>query len=146
MRAVVILLFLAGCVRVPFVTYNAAVMRDNLPPDKAAVTLCAENNVPYIVVDSAARGTDLDEALLVHERVHVRQIMAYRGGCWPFVYRYRNDHAFKVRMELAAYCEQGRWLIEHNKVPEAVWSQIQNTMLFVYGERLKHNCLYEETK
>lgn len=144
MRAVVILLLLAGCFRVPFVAYNAAVLRDNLPPDKGAVTVCAENNVPYIVLDSAGQGTQFDEALLVHERVHVRQIMQYRGGCWPFVYRYRSDSAFRARIELEAYCEQGRWLMEHNKVPDSIWTHIKDTMRFRYGMDVQRNCLYEE--
>jgi hypothetical protein len=144
MRTLLLLLATAcsGCV--PPMEYRAAVLRDNLPPEKGAVTVCAENNVPYIVLDSTAQGTQFDEALLVHERVHVRQIMQYRGGCWPFIYRYRADSAFRARIELEAYCAQGRWLMEHNKVPAAIWSHIQNTMRFVYGVDVKTNCLYEE--
>jgi hypothetical protein len=144
MRAVLLLLFAVSCFRVPVVSYNAAVLRDQLPPDKGAVTVCAVNNVPYIILDSATAGLAAEEGILVHERVHVRQIMRYRGGCWPFIYRYRADSAFKRRVELEAYCEQGRWLIDHNRVPSQVWAQIKNTMWFVYGVEVRENCLYEE--
>jgi len=134
----------SGCTHVLPAAYQPAIIRDALPPGRGAVTVCAENNVPYVVVDSATMGQLDDEGARVHEMVHVRQILAYRGGCWPFLYRYRVDSAFKAKVELEAYCVWGRWMIEHNRVPAEIWSHITATMLTQYGTVVRNNCLYED--
>jgi hypothetical protein len=135
----------SGCSRAIVGTsgYVPAIVRDSLPPGKGAVTVCAENNVPYVVLDWATKGTDMDEANREHDMVHVRQIMAYRGGCWPFMYRYKSDSAFKSRIELEAYCAWGRWLMERDREPMALWARIDSLMQTKYATKA-NNCLYED--
>ena len=146
MRALFSLLLTACGCSTSFAAWEPAILRDELPPGKGAITVCAENNVPYIVIDSASRGLDLDEGARVHELVHVKQILAYRGGCWPFLTRYRHDTAFKAQVELEAYCEWGRWMMSRNRQPQAVWDHISVVMLTQYGHAVRENCLFEEGK
>jgi hypothetical protein len=138
-------LLLGGC-RHAASLYEPAILRVALPEGMAGATRCAENNVPVVWVDSAGQGSVDDLSVQVHERRHTRQAFEFRGGCWPFLYRYREDAEFRVRMELDAYCEQGKWLIAHNRNPRDVWAWIAMTMLTRYGTVVRQNCLYEERK
>lgn len=110
------------------------------------MTLCGENNLPYIVIDAAAPETVMGLSYEVHEQKHVTDMRAYRGGCKPFVLRYRADSSFRRRAEWAAYCEQGRWLIAHNADPEVVWEYLRESMRESHGETVFKNCLYEDTR
>lgn len=140
------LLLIYGCsgctTAVTATAFRPAILRDSLPDGKGAVTVCAENNVPYIVLGWELKGTDVDEGLRVHELEHVRQAIEYRGGCWPFVYRYRSDTAFRNLMEYQAYCAWGKWMLEHNRQPQEVWEHIRRIMWVRY-QAVVRNCLYE---
>jgi hypothetical protein len=124
--------------------FRPAILRDSLPDGKLAVTACAENNVPYIVHDYSTQGQAIEEAIRVHEMDHVRMAVATPGGCRRFVARYRADSAFKVQVELSAYCAQGRWLVERNHDPSEVWLGIERTLRSLYGATGIKNCLYDE--
>jgi hypothetical protein len=122
--------------------FKPAILRDSLPQGKLAITACAENNVPYIVHDYSTQGTAAEEGIRVHELDHVRFALATPGGCRRFVARYRTDSAFKIQVELEAYCAQGRWLVERNHDPQEVWEGIERTLRVLYGARDVKNCLY----
>ena len=148
---VLTLLALLGCVR-PVVStvvpvYEAAIIVDDSLLEKAgklAVTGCAWNNKPYIVADDSALESYEGESLIRHEQAHVRQAVAFRGGCWPFHARYVKDSAFKANVEYEAYCEQGQFLMRRNRSAEDLWERIRQTMIYRYGVANPKNCLYEE--
>lgn len=147
MRALVLLFLTAcsGCTSaVTASQFRPAVLRDSLPDGKLAVTACAENNVPYIVHDYSTQGTAAEEGIRVHEMDHVMLAIKTPGGCRRFVARYRADSAFRVEVELSAYCAQGRWLVERNRDPLEVWEGIAETMRMRYGATDLKNCLYEQ--
>jgi hypothetical protein len=146
MRALLPLLVVAvGCAPVMVRTgFEPAILRDSLPDGKMAVTLCAENNVPYIILGHRTQGLLEDESARVHEVRHTEQIKAHKGGCWPFLYRYRADADFRARMELDAYCTEGRWLLTRNRQPQSVWAHIALIMQTQHGMIVRENCLFEE--
>jgi hypothetical protein len=151
MRAALFLLLISvgcsGCAPTIGATafhFRPAILRDSLPDGKLAVTACAENNVPYIVHDYSTQGQAIEEAIRVHEMDHVYKAVATPGGCRRFVARYRADSAFKVQVELSAYCAQGRWLVERNHDPKEVWEGIARTLEMLYGATGIKNCLYNE--
>ena len=133
---------LAGCVtRAPIPT---VILTAPLPPDKYAQTFCSLNNQPYVVADTGILTIAEFEGIVIHEETHVAQARAFRGGCWPFVYRYQADAAFRRRVEFEAYCAEGRWLIARNRRPDVVWNRIRDMMEKLYGAASLPNCLYEE--
>lgn len=119
------------------------ILRDSLPPEKGAVTICSWNNQPFVVVDYRTLGSVDDEALIVHEATHVRQARATKGGCWPYLYHYAHDSAFKAQTEFEAYCEEGRFLLTRNRDPRQVWAHIALVMWQRYGMKAD-NCIFEE--
>jgi hypothetical protein len=122
--------------------FEAAIIRDRLPPQIWAQTICSHNNLPVIVVDEAIANTAGYESVIQHEQVHVRSALAYRGGCWPFYFRYRKDKAFRAREEFKAYCEWGRFLLKREGHPDSLWAFIQRVMTERYDAPQTHNCLF----
>lgn len=55
----------------------------------------------------------MDEDLLVHELVHVRQHGAYPGGPEAWWKRYMEDVDFRISQELEAYRTQYKWCLEN---------------------------------
>lgn len=55
----------------------------------------------------------MDQDLLVHELVHVKQHAAYPGGPEAWWARYLEDKDFRMEMELEAYRTQYAWCKEH---------------------------------
>jgi hypothetical protein len=136
----------SGCVK-PMLSSNqtpieAPVLLHPTMPHSLAVTTCSLNNRPIVLIDSAVWHSEQREMVLVHEQVHVQRALAYRGGCWPFMYRYKSDSAFKSRIELEAYCAWGRWLMERDREPMALWARIDSLMQTKYAAKVP-NCLYE---
>jgi hypothetical protein len=126
--------------------FTPAVLRDSLPDGKYAVTVCASNNVPYVVVEIRLDYGIKFEGSLVHELKHVYDMVTYKGGCWAFLYRYRDDPAFRFRVEFAAYCAAGQWMLTRNRDPRAVWDEIARTMREQFNVTPTENCIYEETR
>lgn len=52
----------------------------------------------------------MDEDLLVHELVHVKQHMAYPGGPEAWWRKYLDEPEFRISQELEAYRAQYKWL------------------------------------
>lgn len=98
-------ILLVGCAVPP---YEAAVI--SLPEamypmgDNAARTVCAMNNVPIIIIHPRVVGTLAEPLTLTHEKVHVRQLSTYQGGCLKAMEAYQNDPELKIRWEMEAYC------------------------------------------
>jgi hypothetical protein len=114
-------------------------------PYNLALTVCSLNNQPVVLIDSAVFHSPDGEIVLLHERVHAERMAAYKGGCWPFMLRYRADSAFRVREEFAAYCAEGEYAIRRNRQAVYAWERIVQTMRERYGVRLtpQQNCLFE---
>lgn len=72
--------------------------------DHAARTLCALNNVPIIVIHPKLLGTLAEPITLSHERVHVRQMVSYPGGCRKAMEKYVSDAETRYKWEMEAYC------------------------------------------
>lgn len=72
------------------------------------MTICTEDNKPLIILAESDRGTPMEKVVRTHEQVHVRQILAYPGGCHAAVIRYRTDPVFRFNQEFEAYCENAR--------------------------------------
>lgn len=140
-----VFLALSGCLSFSG-PYNAPVVAATDLGDNYAVMVCSWNNLPLIKVWPQVLASNDVEILLAHERQHSDDAYAYRGGCWPWMYRFQKDTVFQKRAQLRAYCTQGRAAIERNRNPEQVWSYIKAVMLEVYGDTLTkfQNCLYEE--
>ena len=145
MRALLCLLLTAcGCSNVMQFSYRAAILVHPTMPSALATTTCTFNNLPVILVDSQTVASQDFEIVLAHEQVHADRAYAYRGGCWPFMYRIARDKTFRVREQFVAFCEAGKFAITRNRNPESVWTYIVNVMRpdTVLTER--DNCLYED--
>lgn len=77
-----------------------------IPKQYDGVTVCSQDNQPVIVLQEGVAGTDVEAIVLVHEMTHVRQNLAYKGGCKEFSKRYNRDSVFRMKMETEAYCAQ----------------------------------------
>ncbi len=141
-----LLLVFAACSGCAASFTPALIRADNLPPGKAAVMLCSENNVPYMAVSPFSESVLLDLSYAVHEDVHAKDAYNYRGGCKGFVRRYVADSAFRRKVEWRAYCKQGHWLIEHGAQPDSVWSYLKDSMTRSHGAKITYNCLFDEGK
>lgn len=141
----VVLLSLVGCSGCFPQPYVAPIIARPMNGDLAQ-TVCSWNNLPVIFGDTAILGSADEEIVMEHERVHAARMVAYRGGCWPYLYRYSSDRQFKVAEEMAAYCAEGRFAMSRNRNPAMVWERIKGVMQQRYDTLLtkKDNCLYEE--
>jgi hypothetical protein len=138
----------SGCVR-PIVSsdqtaFPAPVLLHPTMPQSLAVTTCSLNNRPVVLMDSSVWHSEQREMVLVHEQTHAQRAVAYRGGCWPFMYRIARDRDFRLREQLVAFCAAGRFAIQRNKNPESMWTYIVNVMAGMDTLLTeKDNCLYE---
>lgn len=135
-------LFLTGCAsrRV----YIAPVMPYELPEDVSGRTTCSWNNLPLALVQPLMLETVNGELTIIHEQIHAEDMFNYKGGCWPFYYRYRDDAKFRLEAEYRAYCVEGQAALKRNKNPTDVWNRIKQALLeidAVLGEK-KPNCIY----
>lgn len=62
-------------------------------------TNCDQNGNPIVMIDPDSLRTTR-----MHEQQHVKDMLAYPGGCRAFLARYKAEPAFRVNMELRAYC------------------------------------------
>jgi hypothetical protein len=90
------LLALMSCKTVPYVPVVEVPMNGLY-----GATNCDQNGNPIIMLDPDRRKTTLR-----HERQHVRDMIAYPGGCTAFLARYRTDVSFRFMAELRAYCAE----------------------------------------
>lgn len=141
-----LLLFaLAGCIALP-APYTAPIMAVTPPDGAYGRTICSWNNLPVIEIRPEILASPDAAILIKHEQVHAERMKAYKGGCWPFIYRYAKDTAFRRVEQMAAYCAMGKVAIEMNRNPEEVWNHIKNVMAVNHSVSLgkKDNCLYLE--
>lgn len=69
----------------------------------SAITTCdQDNNIVVAVSNSVDLGEY--EYVLIHERVHVREMQEWPGGCQAFLNHYREDLKFRFEVEARAYC------------------------------------------
>lgn len=90
------LIFLMSCKTLPYVPVVEVPLSGLY-----GATNCDQNGNPIIMLDPVRRKTTLR-----HERQHIRDILAYPGGCRAFLQRYRAEPAFRIAMELRAYCAE----------------------------------------
>lgn len=148
MRAALLFLLTAcgsGCTAAMTLTapYEAVILKHPTMPRALATTTCSLNNLPIILVDSATWDSPDLEIVLAHEKVHADRAFAYRGGCWPFMYRIARDTAFRAHEQFVAFCAAGRFAMKRNRNPETVWQYIVNVMRPDTTLTDKDNCLYE---
>lgn len=145
MRYIVLALLvgIAACVKTP--VYTAPVIPWDLSADSVAgKTVCSLNNRPLSLVDYAIWQSVNREFILKHESVHVQDAVMYKGGCWPFMYRYAEDKEFALQAEYKAYCIEGKFAVERNAHPKAVWERIQIALVKIDPVRALKlpNCIY----
>lgn len=107
-------LVLIGCY------YEAPVISIPLPEGLGGLTTCSTANLPIIVLKEGVLGTKNEKHSLIHERVHVRQMLQYSGGCNAFRKRYTEDKHFRVASEMDAYCAQREYV--RKNIPESYMS------------------------
>jgi len=146
MRAFLVLVLTAcGCAHVlPPGGYQAAILVHPTMPGALATTTCSHNNLPIILVDSQTVASPDFEIVLAHEQVHAVRAYAYRGGCWPFMYRIAKDKTFRVKEQFLAFCESGKFALTRNRKPDSVWLYIVNVMRPDTLLTAADNCLFEE--
>jgi hypothetical protein len=123
--------------------YDAAIIQGPTMPMALATTRCSLNNLPLIIVDSTTWESRDIEIVLAHEAVHAARAFAYRGGCWPYMYRIVRDRDFRAREQLIAYCAAGRFAVRRNRNPVAAWDLIVDSMAPDSVLTSKNNCLFE---
>lgn len=135
----------SGCSRAvtATTTFEPVILRYPTMPRALATTSCSMNNLPIIFVDSLTWESPDLEIVLRHEEVHARRAYAYRGGCWPFMYRINKDKAFRAKEQLVAFCVAARFALKRNRNPEDLWAYIINVMRPDTTLLAKDNCLYE---
>jgi hypothetical protein len=147
MRAIAILLLLAGCSgctrTVAANHYAAPIIKAQTMPMALATTRCSLNNLPIILVDSATWDSPDLEIVITHEEVHARRAYAYRGGCWPYMYRIVEDKAFRAREQMLAFCVAGRFALTRNRNPKTLWRYTVDVMAQDSALTFRDNCLYE---
>lgn len=105
-----------GCVVVR--TGEAPIIPMNIFP-LSGQTICAVNNIPVILIEPRVwEGRDREHTI-VHEKVHVRQILRF-GDCFKFMRKYSSDKVFRVRMEREAYCEQSAFVEATGEDPQKI--------------------------
>jgi hypothetical protein len=134
----------SGCAPVIQSRYQPAILIYPTMPSARAVTKCSLNNVPVILIDSLVWYHPDRELTLEHEMTHSDDAYGYRGGCWSFLNRYNRDKAFRVRVQLKAYCAEGRLAIRRNKNPESMWQYIVAVMAPDTALTARDNCIYAE--
>jgi len=76
-----------------------------------------EKNVVMVYGDTIHQSFDypMDDDLLIHELVHVRQHAEYPGGASAWWDRYLIDAEFRLSQELEAYRIQWQWVLKNEK-------------------------------
>jgi len=90
-------------------------------------------------------GEAMDEDLLVHEIVHIKQHAAYPGGPAAWWERYLDDQDFRLSQEIEAYRKQYEWSKEHlnSKTRKDILNHCAATLSsHLYGNMVT----YEEAK
>jgi hypothetical protein len=122
----------------------APILLHSTMPRALATTTCSLNNQPIILVDSTTwYAPELREEVIRHEETHAARARAYRGGCWPYMYRVNKDKAFRIQEQLVAFCEAARFAQTRNRNPERLWQYIKDVMVQDTVLSEKDNCLYE---
>lgn len=84
------------------------------PETAIGMTTCSMENKPVILLRDIKWDSVPLMVTLSHEHTHVRQLMK---DCKATLLRYKTDTAFRVQLELEAYCEDSRYAISIG-VPE----------------------------
>lgn len=135
-------LALMGCAHLK--TEEAPIIVMPLFEGRAAQAVCSLNNMAVVVVDTATPMSFHAEFTYYHEHVHVIDMRAYPGGCWPFIYRYNRDRMFRIKAEMKAYCAEGRFAMRRNRRPDDLWKYIVDAMAGDTVLTEKDNCLYKD--
>lgn len=123
--------------------FEPVLLKQHTMPAAYAVTTCSLNNLPVILVDSASWDSPDLEIFIKHEEVHAQRAYAYRGGCWPYMYRIAADTAFRAREQYLAFCAAGQFAMRRNRNPMTVWDYIVRVMRPDSALKPTDNCLYE---
>ncbi len=104
----VVLRLLAGCAPTPqvvtVVVPSIAILPLDSSDDALGRTGCDLMGQPVIFLNGKL--TESSKSwVLVHERIHVAQVRAFKGGCEAFSKKYISDSTFKLRVELEAFCQ-----------------------------------------
>lgn len=86
------------------VTPYVAVLPQDTANHALGSTDCDLNGRPIIFVNLRVRSTYLQWVIL-HERVHVEQILAFPGGCPRYANAYGTNDKFRLRAEAEAFCD-----------------------------------------
>ena len=107
-------LLMAGCEGCVVIQPYTAILPLNMPQaGMSGQTLCDLNGVPTVVVSHLLLGNDMElNAVLVHERVHVRQVQRH-GNCNAFMFAYTNSVQFRIEVEAEAYCAELEYRVNH---------------------------------
>lgn len=81
-----------------------------------AVTNCTESGNIVVIVSNSVLDTAYMRVVLLHENVHVKQILSYEGKCHDFMRKFNGDKFFAFKMEAEAYCASLRQLQKEGKV------------------------------
>jgi len=76
-------------------------------PNKVGMIACSYNNVPFIILNPIINSRELEETVMYHEQVHVRQ---YEKDCRGLMKKTEVDTALALGFELQAYCLTDIWL------------------------------------
>lgn len=101
MKWIIAVLALAGCNGCG--AYIAPIITMPLHPGIYGATRCSDNNLPVILV-SPGLSPEQKEEVLVHEKVHVRQMVSHVGGCKQAFMHALGNKRFRVSQEREAYC------------------------------------------
>lgn len=81
-----------------------------------AITNCTESNNIVVIVANHVQDTAQFRIVLLHENVHVKQILSYEGKCQDFIKHFNENRFFAFKMEAEAYCVSLRQLQKEGKV------------------------------
>lgn len=94
-------LLLVGCVPTPRTTV-LVFPPEVLPMGRLLGTvLCSYNNIPFIVLNPAILGTEVERYVMYHEQIHIRQ---FAGGCRERIAHLEANPEELREEERMAYC------------------------------------------
>lgn len=102
----------------------------NWPYSALAMTTCSSTNKPVIILRDVQIDTNIAKIIMVHELVHVRQL---QRDCIGTYQRYLTDSAFRLSMELEAYCEDSAYALSIGASPAWVAERLSGLMRDMYG-------------
>lgn len=99
-------------------------------PNEVGKVVCSDKNVPVIIIRSDSLEKSEKEFVLIHERVHVSQFLF---DCTALRKRYRNNKAFRQKIELEAYCKDGEARVKKGWRKNEVISRVRGLLKTYHG-------------